>query len=87
MGQFDQLAAQLTAALDGLEKAALPLAQAKARIAQDAAELAALRDERNRLLARIAELEAEAQTLSGVTDEVEARLDDAITEIRAALAR
>ena len=43
--------------------------------------------ERERLLARIAELEHEVQALAGVTDEVEGRLDDAIGEIRAALAR
>jgi len=81
------MAAQLSEALDRLESLALPLADARARAAKDAAEIDRLRQEREHLLARIAELEDEARTLTGVTDEVEGRLDDAITEIRAALAR
>ena len=39
------------------------------------------------LLARIAELEDEIGALSGLTEEVEGRLDGAIGEIRAALGR
>ena len=87
MAELDLMAAQLSEALDRLESLALPLADARARAAKDAAEIDRLRQERERLLARIAELEDEARTLTGVTDEVEGRLDDAITEIRAALAR
>ena len=87
MAELDHMAAQLSEALDRLESLALPLADARARAAKDAAEIDRLRQERERLLARIAELEDEARTLSGVTGEVEGRLDDAITEIRAALAR
>ena len=48
--------------------------------------LAALEAERETLLARIAELEDELAALSGITEEVEGRLDGAIGEIRAALA-
>ena len=39
------------------------------------------------LLARIAELEEELQALTGITEEVEDRLDGAIGEIRTALGR
>jgi chromosome segregation ATPase len=87
MAELDQMAAQLTAALDRLESLALPLAEAKARAAQTSAEIEALRRERDQLLARITELEDETRAIAGVTDEVEGRLDEAITEIRAALAR
>jgi len=87
MAELDQMAAQLTAALDRLESLALPLAEAKARALQNAAEIESLKHEREQLLARIAELEDEARAITGVTDEVEGRLDEAITEIRAALAR
>jgi len=87
MAELDQMAAQLTAALDRLESLALPLAEAKARALENAAEIESLKHEREQLLARIAELEDEARAIAGVTDEVEGRLDEAITEIRAALAR
>jgi hypothetical protein len=46
-----------------------------------------LREERDSLLARIAELEDESRALASVTEEVEGRLDGAIVEIRAALGR
>lgn len=87
MAQLDQMAAQLKTALDRLEEAILPLVELRARAEQDAAEITALKQDRDRLLARIAELEDEARALAGVTGEVEDRLDDAISEIRTALAR
>lgn len=87
MAELDQTAAQLTAALDRLESLALPLAEARARALRSAAEIESLKHEREQLLARITELEDEARAIAGVTDEVEGRLDEAITEIRAALAR
>lgn len=87
MAEFDVMAAQLMAALDRLEELALPLAEARARALRDAAEIECLKQECEQLRARVAELEEEAHALEGVTDEVEGRLDDAITEIRAALAR
>jgi chromosome segregation ATPase len=49
--------------------------------------VAELEGERDRLLARITELEDEIAELSGLNEEVEGRLDGAIGEIRAALAR
>lgn len=87
MTELDQTAARLTAALDALEKASGPLLEARARAARDAAEIAKLTSERERLLARIADLEDETRSLAGLTEEVETRLDGAIAEIRTALAR
>ncbi len=87
MADLDITAAELMAALDRLEKLARPLAELRAQAQRDAAEIQSLRQEREQLRSRIAGLEEEARTLSGVTNEVEGRLDDAIAEIRAALAR
>jgi len=87
MADLEVLAAQLANALDRLEALALPLVEARARAVRDAAEIGRLGAENERLQAHIAELEEEARALAGVTDEVETRLDDAIAEIRTALAR
>lgn len=81
MSRLDAAAAKLMAALDALEAAAAPLAEARA---ERNAELIA---ERDNLLARVAELEDETRSLAGVTEEVEERLDTAIAEIRTALGR
>ena len=78
---------RLTQALESLEKAAeLAARRGKAASAAEA-RVAALSGERERLLLRISELEEELAALSIVTLEVEGRLDGAIGEIRAALAR
>lgn len=87
MAELDLMAAQLMEALDRLESLALPLAEARRRATKDAAEIESLKRERDQLLVRVTEMEDEARTLTVVTDEVEGRLDGAITEIRAALAR
>jgi len=87
MTELEQQAELLESALDRLEQAALPLAQAKAEAAKHAEENARLREEREGLLARIAELEEESRALASITEEVEGRLDGAIVEIRAALGR
>jgi len=87
MSRFDDALARFSAALDELE------AQASARIARDrdmadsAAESSLLKAERERLLARIAGLEEESRTLAGLTEDVEDRLDGAISEIRDVLGR
>jgi len=82
MSRLDLAAERLKAALDRLDRAiVLPSgddAGAGGRIAD-------LESERERLLARIAALEEELAALSGLTGEVEERLDGAIDEIRAAL--
>jgi chromosome segregation ATPase len=78
---------RLTQALESLEKAAeLAARRGKAASAAES-RVAALSGERERLLIRISELEEELAALSSVTLEVEGRLDGAIGEIRAALAR
>ena len=87
MTQLDETAARLQAALAALETACAPLVEARARAAKDAAEIARLTVERDRLLARVADLEDETRSLAGMTQEVEGRLDGAIAEIRTALAR
>jgi colicin import membrane protein len=51
------------------------------------ARMAEANAERERLLARIAELEEDQQVLTEISEEVETRLDGAIAEIRGALGR
>jgi hypothetical protein len=87
MTRLDMAATRLSQALDKLETIAQPLADAAARAGKDAAEIARLTVERDRLLARVAELEDESRALAGLTQEVEGRLDGAISEIRQALSR
>jgi transcription elongation GreA/GreB family factor len=87
MSRLELTQKRLTQALESLEKAAeLAARRGKAASAAEA-RAASLNGERERLLARIAELEDELAALSSVTQEVEGRLDGAIGEIRAALAR
>lgn len=87
MSRLDLAQKRLTQALEHLEKAA-ELAGKRGKAAAAAqARIGALDGERERLLARIAELEEELAALSTMTMEVEGRLDGAIGEIRAALAR
>ena len=70
----------------------LDLAQNRFRVALEALENAAgsvgeSLDQAAKLPERIAELEDEVAALSGLAEEVEGRLDGAIDEVRAALAR
>ena len=87
MSRLDDARESFDAALDRLDEAV------KARLAKTAApaglvaELGALKEERARLVARIAGLEAESRNLAGLTEEVEDRLDGAIAEIREVLGR
>jgi hypothetical protein len=87
MSRLELAAGRLEGALESLEKAVLPLKAeaAEGRVAQG--RIAERDAERERLLGRIAALEEELSALSGLTEEVEGRLDGAIGEIRAALAR
>ena len=87
MGTLETAAARLNAALDSLETKALALATAPKEASEAKSKAAQLTEERDRLLARITELEEESRSLAGVTEEVEGRLDGAIAEIRAALGR
>ena len=86
MSRVELAAERLAAALELLEKAAGAAEQGSVSQAQ-AERIEDLENEREALLARIAALEEELTSLSGITDEVENRLDGAIGEIRAALAR
>ena len=87
MSRLSDALTRFVAALDQLE------GHAENRIARwreaqnSATELNVLKHEREKLLARIAELEEEKRALAGVTAEVEGRLDGAIAEIRGVLAR
>lgn len=87
MSRLELARKHLGEALDAVEKAAELAAQRVKAAAQAEARVGALDGERERLLVRIAELEEELAALSSVTLEVEGRLDGAIGEIRAALAR
>ena len=87
MSRLDLAKSRFEAALAALEGCAVPLAGARETASDTAAQLAELISERESLQVRVAELEDEIQTLSGLTEEVEGRLDGAIGEIRAALGR
>lgn len=87
MSRLEVAAERLAKALDALEQAALPLVRARDSATHSEDETARLKAEREQLLARVAELEEDARALSGLTEEVEGRLDGAIAEIRTALGR
>ncbi len=87
MSRLKLAEARLRTALEGIENAAGAVGENLDQAAKLPERVAELEAERERLMARIAELEDEIAALSGLTEEVEGRLDGAIGEIRAALAR
>jgi Domain of unknown function (DUF4164) len=87
MSRLELAAEQLAAALEKLEKAALSGAGPASAPPEPDPRLAILESENQQLLVRIAALEEELAALSSITEDVEGRLDGAIGEIRAALAR
>ena len=87
MSRLELTQKRLTQALESLEKAAELAAQRGRRASAAETQIASLTQERERLLTHIAQLEDELEALSSATQEVEGRLDGAIGEIRAALAR
>lgn len=87
MSRLDLAAKRFQAALESLENAAGSVGESLDTAAKLPERVAELEAERETLLAKIAELEDEIGALSGLTEEVEGRLDGAIGEIRAALAR
>lgn len=87
MSRLDLAQERFRAAMERLENAAGSVGESLDQAAKQAERLAAADSERERLLAKVAELEEELAALSGLTEEVEGRLDGAIGEIRAALAR
>jgi hypothetical protein len=87
MSRLDLAQKRFQAALEVLENAAASVGESLDTAAKLPERVAELEMDRERLLARIAELEEEIAVLSGLNEEVEGRLDGAIGEIRAALAR
>jgi hypothetical protein len=87
MSRMALAAERLSRSLERLEAEVLPLTEAREKAAESAKKVDVLTLERETLQSRIAELEDDAQVLSGLTEEVEGRLDGAIAEIRAALGR
>jgi len=87
MSRLEIAAQRFDAALAALESEIGQVPGLKSAAADARAKVAELSEERERLLARVAALEEENRTLSGITEEVEGRLDGAISEIRGALGR
>ncbi len=87
MSKLDAATGRFDAALELLAKTATSAALAGDSQKDARLRLAAVTAERDRLKARVAELEEEARTLGIATHEVEGRLDGAIAEIHAALGR
>lgn len=87
MSRLELAQKRFRAALDTLENAADSVGENLDSAARASDRFAQADAERERLLARVAELEEQLAALSGITQDVENRLDGAIGEIRAALAR
>ena len=87
MSRLDLAQKRFQAALESLENAAASVGESLDGAAKLPERISELEMDREKLLARIAELEEEVSLLSGITEEVEGRLDGAMGEIRAALAR
>jgi len=87
MTRLSDALAQFAAALEQLEAHAGKQIACRREGENSAAELDILKSEREKLVARIAQLEEENHALAGLTAEVEDRLDGAIAEIRGVLAR
>jgi chromosome segregation ATPase len=87
MSRLELAADRLKTALETLERQAGSARAGGAETANLQSRIAELEEEREQLLERLAALEDEMAALSGVTEDVEGRLDGAIGEIRAALAR
>ncbi len=87
MSRLELAQTRFAAALAALENTSGGVGETLDQGARQVERVAALEAERDQLLARITELEEEIAALSGLTEEIEGRLDGAMGEIRAALAR
>ncbi|MEO8301467.1 MAG: DUF4164 family protein [Rhizomicrobium sp.] len=87
MSRLELAQKRFQTALEALENAAASVGEGLDGAAKLPERIAELEMERETLLARIADLEEEVSLLSGLNEEVEGRLDGAMGEIRAALAR
>jgi len=74
-------------ALEHLDRAASPLVDSRRSLMEAEARVTALVEERERLVARIAELEEETRALARLSEAAERRVDEAIGEVRSALGR
>lgn len=89
MGRLDAAMKQFSSALESLGQTIETASVERKASLENMAEMAhaeELRSERDRLLARINEIENESRALAGVTHDVESRLDGAIAELKEALA-
>jgi chromosome segregation ATPase len=87
MSRLELASERLKTALDSLERGLGGRPAGDADTANLQGRVAELEAERERLLEKLAALEEDMAALSGANEEVENRLDGAIGEIRAALAR
>lgn len=87
MSKLDTATERLDKALKTLDGQVAGLAAVQAGAAASDLKMAELLSERDVLLARLAELEEESQSLTAANEDIETRLDSAIGEIRAALGR
>jgi chromosome segregation ATPase len=87
MSKLDAAAERLDKALKALDGRVASLASAQADAAASDLKMAELLSERDVLLARLAELEQDSQSLTAANEDIESRLDSAIGEIRTALGR
>jgi hypothetical protein len=87
MSRLELAQNRVQAALQALENEAATVGESLDAAAKLPERVAELEAEREKLLARIALLEEEISVLSGLTEEVEDRLDGVMGEVRAALAR
>lgn len=87
MNRLDSALKRFSAALDRLETSVSDRLAYALEAKHSNAELEILKADRERLIARIAALEEDSRLLAGLTEEVEDRLDSAISEIRDVLGR
>jgi chromosome segregation ATPase len=87
MSRLELASDRLKTALDSLDRGLNARPAGDAGTANLQGRVAELEAERERLLEKLAALEEDMAALSGANEEVENRLDGAIGEIRAALAR
>lgn len=87
MSKLDAAAERLDKALKALDGRVASLASTQADAAASDLKMAELLSERDVLLARLAELEQDSQSLTAANEDIEGRLESAIGEIRTALGR
>jgi Domain of unknown function (DUF4164) len=88
MNRLDAARMHLSSALDSLSNRMAQAATVRSAALEpmrDIAEAEAVRAERDRLLDRLTQLEEESRALMNASDDVDARLDGAIAEIREVL--